>query len=60
MVVADARGQSQATANQEVAHDGLEAGLATLKVRASKKRIVLAGVLDYSRVESVLRGAIQI
>ena len=60
MVVAHAGCETEAAADQEVAHDGLEAGLSTLEVGAGKQAAVLTGVLDDSGVESVLGRAIQI
>ena len=60
MVVGNATGKADATADQEVAHDGLEAGLSTFEVRASNERVVLASVLNDSGVESVLGGSVQI
>jgi len=60
MVVGDARGESNTTANQEVAHDGLETRLSTLEVGASDQAAVLLGILNNSWVESVLGRTIQI
>jgi len=60
MIVGNATGKANTTTDQEVAHDGLEAGLSTLEVRAGDEGVVLAGILNDSGVERVLRGSVQI
>ena len=60
MVVAHTAGKSEATTDQEVAHDCLETGLAALEVRAGEEGALDASVLNDSRVEGVLGRAIQV
>ena len=54
MVVGDAAGQANTRADQEVAHDSLEASLSALEVRACDQGALLLGILYNSGVESVL------
>lgn len=60
MVVGYYRAKSEASSNQEIAHDGLEPGLTTLEVVACKQSTFHLSVLDNAGVESILRGSIEI
>jgi len=60
MVVGDARGKSETTANQKVTHDRLEACLSTLEIRTRDQAAILLGIFDDSWMEGVLRRAVQV
>jgi len=60
VVVAHDGGESDATTDQEVRHDGLEPSLTRLEIGTADPRAVISGVLHHSRHEGVLRRAVQI
>lgn len=59
MVIAHTGGKSKTGTDEEITHDCLKTGLATLEVRASHKSSFLLSKLENSRVKSVLRRAIE-
>ena len=60
VVVRDNRGDPDSRADQVVAHDSLKSSLARLEVTAPEKPSLLLSILDDCRVESILRGSVQV
>ena len=60
MVIGDARCEADTTADEEVAHDSLEAGLTRLEIGTGEEGALVLGVLNDSWVEGVLGGTVQV
>merc|ERR1719487_1328541 len=60
VIVGDNGGEADSAANQIVTHDCLESSLTRFKVASSNIGLLFLGVIDNSRVESVLRRPVQV
>jgi hypothetical protein len=60
VIVWDNTSKAETSTNKEVTHDRLESGLAWLEVASCKECTLLTSILNYGRVESILRGSIEV